>query len=538
LVHTLVHRAWSLTVLMLLILILTISNSTVFAADLGTVIAQQKISSTEGGFEGELGDRDEFGTSTVKIGDLDGDGVSDLAVGAAGCCDDDSVWILFMNADGTVKSEQKISSDVFSAFGSAVADLGDFDGDGIPDLAVGARCCKEGSEGSIWLLFLNRDGTVKAQQEIGSGKGGFTGELKWQDSFGSSIANLGDLDGDGVIDLAVGAAGDDGIGTPEFGSFGAIWILFLNENGTVKAQRKINHLEGGFTGDLDAHDAFGHSIANLGDFDGDGVTDIVVGAPGDDDGGGELFDAGAIWILLLNANGTVKSHRKISNTEGGFNGGLGENDSFGWSAANMGDIDGDGVVDLAVGAYSDADGGSPNAGAVYILFLNSDGTVKSHQQITEGVGGFSGGSLSHFGWAVANIGDFNGDGSTDMAVGENEDDDGGRNRGAIWILFLSNGDDISPPICKLVSVTPPSSALIGVWDGDSGLSTIVVLTTDNLTVSVAPFTPGTTDPVAVTLTRVDDALPIVISLEVTDMEGNSRVCSGGKNALTQEFTLR
>jgi len=472
-------------------------------------------------------DHDEFGSEVANIGDLDGDGVSDLAVGAIG---GDSVWILFMNTDGTVKSEQLISVDGFSQFGSAVADLGDFDGDGIPDLAVGDQCCK----GSIWLLFLNRDGTVKAQQEIAPGKGGFTGELKREDMFGSSIANLGDLDGDGVIDLAVGAIGDDGIGTQEFGSFGAIWILFLNENGTVNAQRKINHLEGGFTGDLDVHDEFGRSIANLGDFDGDGVTDIVVGAPQDDDGGGELFDAGAIWILLLNTNGTVKSHRKISNTEGGFNGGLNSFDTFGWSAANMGDLDGDGVVDLAVGGPFS----NNRAGSIWILFLNSNGTVKSHQKITDGIGGFSGGSLSHFGYAVANIGDFNGDGMTDMAVGENSDGDGGFNRGAIWILFLSNGDDISPPICKLVSVTPPSTALIGVWDGDSGLSTIVVLTADNLTVSVAPFTPGTTDPVAVTLTRVDDALPIVISLEVTDMERNSRVCSGGKNALTQEFTLR
>jgi hypothetical protein len=134
--------------------------------------------------------------------------------------------------------------------------------------------------------------------------------------------------------------------------------------GSVVRYQHVNEALGGFGGALQPEDDFGTSLAGLGDVDGDGVPDVAVGAPGDDDGG---VDRGALWILFLNADGTVAFEQKISATAGGFGGVLDAPDNFGRSVAALGDLDGDGIPDLAVGAPFDDDGGT-NQGAVWILF--------------------------------------------------------------------------------------------------------------------------------------------------------------------------
>ena len=411
----------------------------------GWVLSHQKISDTQGGFKGELEDVNRFGTSIASLGDLDGDGVGDLAVGVPNNGDGGklrgAVWVLFLNTDGTVKDGQKISDvqggfngilDNGDHFGNSVASLGDLDGDGVGDLAVGAYIDGDGGEGrgAVWVLLLNPDGTVKSHQKISDTQGGFTGILDDLDWFGSSVASLGDLDGDGVGDLAVGVRRDDDGGDLR----GAVWLLFLNPDGTVKSHQKVSDTQGGFGGTLDNGDEFGASVAALGDLDGDGVGDLAVGAWGDDDGGS---GQGAVWVLFLNTNGTVKSHQKISETQGGFTGILDDGDLFGASVASLGDLDGDGVGDLAVGANNDDDGGR-SRGAVWTLFLNTNGTVKSHQKISDTQGGFAGilDDLDRFGSSVASLGDLDGDGVGDLAVGAAFDDDGGPSRGALWILFL------------------------------------------------------------------------------------------------------
>ncbi len=416
----------------------------------GEVKAYQKISAAEGGFTGVLDDHDEFGQSTTTLGDLNGDGVQDLAVGAP--YDDDggpnrgAVWLLFLRADGTVKAHQKISAraGAFTGalkdheyFGQGISAVGDIDADGVEDLGVGAPYDSDGgpNRGAVWTLFLRADGTVKAHQKISSTEGGFTGVLEDGDQFGLGLGSLGDLDGDGTVDLAVGAPFDKDGGS-ESGR-GAIWILFLHPDGRVKGQQKISSTAGGFTGILGDGGRFGHSIAPLGDLDGDGVEDLAVGAPRDYD---VDFRAGAVWILFLHIDGTVKAHQKINSEEGGFTGILGSFDSFGSGLARLGDLDDDGIEDLAVGAPFDFEARLA-IGAVWILFLHANGTVKTHQKISATRGSFSGIRYQRdmFGSGIAFLGDLDRDGVGDLAVGAPSDADGcGEPCGAVWVLFLDS----------------------------------------------------------------------------------------------------
>ena len=488
-----------------------------------SVVSQAKLSSTTGGLIGPLHDDDLFGLATARLGDLDGDGIGDVAVGAQ--YDDDggfnrgAIWVLFLNADGTVKDEQKISDTAGgftgilannNGFGGSLGALGDLDGDGVVDLVAGAGLDDEGGsdQGAVWILFLNADGTVKAHQKINGVHGGFGGVLASGGFFGASPRCAGDLDGDSVLDIAVGAPGTASLS-------GAVWILFLNPDGTVKDEQAISSTSGGFTGSLDALDYFGRSASPAGDLVGDSVVDLFVGARGDDDGG---VDRGAVGVLLLNADGTVKAHQKISATAGAFTGLLFNGDMFSnYSGLDLlPDLDGDGVPELAVGATGN-DGGGPNRGGCWILFMNPNGTVKGHLEIDDTTP-LCGGALGlmngdEFGAAVSSLGDFNGDGLQDLIVGAFLDDDGGTDRGAVHLLSI--GPDTIPPEITC----PPAISLIDrKWNGPGEVVLFSVTASDNCdpapsVVCVPPsgslFGPGTT----------------LVTCTATDAAGNQSMCA-------------
>jgi len=219
----------------------------------------------------------------------------------------------------------------------------------------------------IPLHFVYTQTTVNSFQKISDTEGLFTATLDNDDALGRAVTSIGDLDNDGVNDIVVGAHRDDDGGHDK----GAIYIQFLNTDGTVKAYQKISETQGGLNATLGLDGVFGNAIDTIGDLDGDGVVDLVVGAGYDSDGGGWH---GAIWILFLNTNGTVKNHQKISDTQGGFNATFGNSCSFGSSVTGIGDFNGDTIPDVAVGVRRDSDGGT-RRGAVLVTY-SSKGIVK------------------------------------------------------------------------------------------------------------------------------------------------------------------
>ena len=444
----------------------------------GMVMSHQKISDTDGGFTGILDDLDELGGTVAHLGDLDGAGPSVAAMAVGAALDDDggddrgAVYLLFLGANGTVLSHQKISNAVnfpgaklsnLDEFGSSVAFLGDLDGAGpaVAAIAVGAIGDDDGpaDAGAVYILFLSSSGTVLSVQKISDTVNLPGNPIDGGDEFGGAIASLGDLDGVGpsAHAIAVGAIGDDDGGSDR----GAAYILFLNTAGVVGTVQKISDTMNFPGSPLDNVDDFGTALASLGDLDGAGasVRALAAGAASDDDGG---TDRGAVYILFLDVAGTVLSSQKISDTQGNFLDYFSDSDEFGGALTDMGDLDGSGggVRTLAVGVAGDDDNGE-DKGAVHMLFLNPDGTCWGSQKISDLYGNFPVplGVAVGFGSSVAWLGDLDGSGSSAgaVAVGATGDDDGGEDRGAAYILFLEGG----AAIFTLTYAAGPNGAITG-----------------------------------------------------------------------------
>ena len=476
-----------------------------------------RIENGSGGFFATLDPGDRFSREHDVIGDVDGDGILDLAVGARsdddGATDAGAVYILFMNHNGSVKSNQKISmlegdfTDTLttsSFFGYGVAGVGDYNGDGTPDIAVSANHVPNGV---IYILHLDTNGKVKSY-------------VKNQNIVSQGLSAVGDLDGDGRIDIVAcnPSSNDGGRGR------GAIKILFFNQNSRVVNTKTVNisSTQGGFGTGLQNNDGFGgREVAMLGDIDNDGDKELAVGAFSSDSG------KGAVWILSLDSS-TFQVNSKLKITEGlnGFadelsdtinaNGSFGA--AFGHAMCAPGDLNGDGIPDLITGANQQNDGDG------YVLYLNSDKTVKTYTKINGNNGGFGLvlAPSERFSRSISFIGDLRGDGTIAVNMGGGAGIVGGS--GTLYLLFLKPCDFIQEPGNNHWS---GGNTLFTNWNHSTQL-----LTSDSLTFEQCTFKAFETDAAYITYNFndgrcicKDSTAVLTISTELSTAFTNT--CFGG-----------
>jgi hypothetical protein len=321
----------------------------------GFVDSNQKISALQGGFTDELVAGSFFGYGVAGIGDYDGDGIPDVAVSAP-AAPVPAIYILHLNADGTVKSMVKNSRIV----GQGLSAVGDLNNDGRIDLVAAEPGAAGG--GLIHLVFFEQTSNLIVEDTvtIGAGIGGFGSGLNDGDSFGGrESALLGDLNNDGIQELAVGAFESEN-------GLGAIWILSLdNDTHQVIDKLKIAPGLAGFTetipmainanGSSGGH--FGHALVAAGDLNGDNVPDLITSA--------NQFNDGVGYVLYLNADKTVKTYTRIDADEGGFDLSLEPIERFGRSISIVNSKRDTGSVTVNMG------GGAGTTGAVYVLEFQS-----------------------------------------------------------------------------------------------------------------------------------------------------------------------
>jgi VCBS repeat protein/FG-GAP repeat protein len=334
-----------------------------------------------------------FGSCSVAIGDFNGDGVPDLVV--ANSAGPYELWLLLGNGDGTFQAARTFTSGGESPVSLAV---GDFNGDGIQDLAVANMYAD-----SVSVLLGNRDGIFRGPVSFGAGDSP------------RSVA-VGDFDGDGIQDLAVANSGRDF----PFLTPGSVSVLLGNGDGTFQAAQ--NH----------RLNRFPWSVA-VGDFNRDGKLDVAV----------VTFNSDSVGVVLLgNGDGTFQAERYF---------GTGIPGNFPASVA-VGDFNGDGLADLAV-----AGPGAPPAyydGSVSVLLGNGDGTFQGVRHYDAGAGPFS----------VA-VGDFNGDGLADLAVANEVSDN--------VSVLLGQGDGTFQAARSFGAGLRPAFVVVGDLNGD-GLPDLAV----------------------------------------------------------------
>jgi hypothetical protein len=413
---------------------------------------------------------DNLGYSISNAGDINGDGIQDIIIGSPLSDPNDqsnagNSYIVFGNNNSSANIIDISTLDGINGFtvnGSGIGDqsgrcvsaAGDINGDGIDDLIIGAPFADSNGDdsGAAYLIFGRRDfSSLPTINPSSLGDNGFIiNGLNPQDQLGYRVSSAGDLNHDGFDDVIIAAPPNAYVYPPVTGDqAGKVYVIFGSEKFNPSNPNfdtcnfDLNSLDGnnGFViNGSRADDYLGIGLNRGGDFNGDGIDDLIIGSPFHDFNG---FRSGQAYVIF-GSKESFSSSLNVSQLDG-VNGLVingQEGDQLGFSVSSAGDINHDGIGDIIVSAHDADPNGVDAAGVAYVVFGAS--TQFNSELDLSNLNGNNGfvingiGELDKTSWAVTGLGDVNGDGIDDLLVSAAHADANGDNSGQAYVIFGGN----------------------------------------------------------------------------------------------------
>ncbi|WP_442948677.1 beta strand repeat-containing protein [Nostoc sp.] len=398
---------------------------------------------------------DASGISVSSAGDINGDGIDDLIIGAPGAdlngTSSGQSYVVFGSKSGFDAQFKLSTLNGTNGFainginpgddsGGSVSSAGDINGDGIDDLIIVASFADPNgtNSGQSYVVFGSKSG-FNAQFNLSTlnGTNGFA--INGINAFDQAnvVSSVGDINGDGIDDLIIGASSAD----PNSEGSGQSYVVFGSKSG-FNAQFNLSTLNGtnGFAiNGINQYDFSGTSVSSAGDINGDGIADLIIGAPI----APNTIQSGQSYVVFGSKSGfdAQLNLSTLNGTNGFAINGINPGDTSGRYVSSAGDINGDGIDDLIIGATN----ASPNAiqsGQSYVVFGSKGGFGAQFNLSTlNGTNGFAinGIAADDESSVVSSAGDINGDGIDDLIIGKNVASLNDTGSAQSYVVFGSKG---------------------------------------------------------------------------------------------------